>query len=159
VPELNLLDKIVDWVPNDHLLAYKALSPQEEYLRDHFPGYPVMPGVMMLEALVQSAAWLLRASTDFSRSMVTLVEARNVKYSRFLAPGQTLYTSVKLLSSEADRYSFRGEGKVEKKTVLSARFVLRYFDLAELNPALSETDKSLVEGLRETFKLLTECRE
>jgi len=159
VSDFLLIDKIVEWVPNDHLRAYKSLSMAEEYLQDHFPGYPVMPGVMMLEALVQSAAWLLRASTDFSHSMATLVEARNVKYSRFLTPGQTLYTNVRLTSSEGDRYAFRGEGTVEEKSILSARFILRYFNLTEINSALSDIDKALIEKLKKTFSMLTGCRE
>ena len=153
--EFTLLDRIVELVPGQRLRGVKALSLGEEYLQDHFPGYPVMPGVMMLEALVQSAAWLIRASTDFSCSMAILEVAENVKYSKFLSPGQQLETVVTQTSSEGGRYRFKGEGLVEGKTVLSARFVLHYFNLGDSFPSLASSDLTLIQNLREKFKILS----
>ena len=70
--------------------AGKPLSLAEEYLQDHFPAFPVLPGVLMIEAMVQSSAWLVRISEDFRHSMVLLKEARNVSYGSFVSPGDTL---------------------------------------------------------------------
>jgi hypothetical protein len=64
------------------------VSLAEEYLADHFPTFPVLPGVMMLEAITQAAAWLLHRRSDFAKSMAVLKEARNVKYGTFVAPGR-----------------------------------------------------------------------
>ena len=72
------------------ITSVKLLTLAEEYLQDHFPSYPVLPGVMMLEALTQASAWLIRASEDFAHSVVELKEARNVKYGNFVEPGQVL---------------------------------------------------------------------
>ena len=64
-----LIDHIVTLEADTEITAVKTLSMAEEYLADHFPHFPVMPGVLMLEALTQSAAWLIRVSEDFAHSM------------------------------------------------------------------------------------------
>lgn len=56
-----LVDKVVELEPGRRIVAIKNLSLAEEYLADHFPGFPVMPGVFMLEAMTQASAWLIRA--------------------------------------------------------------------------------------------------
>ena len=93
--KFNLVDRI-DALSHDRIVAVKYVSLAEEYLADHFPTFPVLPGVMMLEALTQAAAWLLHHRTDFARSMAVLKEARNVKYGRFVAPGGSLRLEVEL---------------------------------------------------------------
>jgi 3-hydroxyacyl-[acyl-carrier-protein] dehydratase len=65
-----LLDRITDLEVGKRITASKSLSLAEEYLADHFPSAPVMPGVMMLEALVQASAWLVRVSEDFARALI-----------------------------------------------------------------------------------------
>src|SRR5690349_1993879 len=57
-----LIDRIVELEPGARIKAIKALSMAEEYLGDHFPKFPVLPGVLMLEALTQAGAWLVRSS-------------------------------------------------------------------------------------------------
>src|SRR5262245_7400051 len=89
-----LIDRITELVPGQRITAVKALSLAEEYLADHFPRFPVMPGVLMVEALVQASAWLVRATQDFAHSMVLLSEARNVTYKNFVSPGQVFEISV-----------------------------------------------------------------
>ena len=65
-----LIDRIQEIVPGQSLTAVKNLSLAEEYLADHFPGFPVMPGVLMLEAMTQSAAWLVRSTEDFKQQFL-----------------------------------------------------------------------------------------
>ena len=60
----NLIDKIVEVQAGVSLKALKNLTLGEEYLADHFPTFPVMPGVLMLQTLVEAGAWLLRISED-----------------------------------------------------------------------------------------------
>src|SRR6267154_3290533 len=76
------------------LVASKSLTLAEEYLADHFPTFPVMPGVLMLQTLVESAAWLLRITDDFQHSVIVLREARNFKYGSFMEPGRSLILTV-----------------------------------------------------------------
>ena len=59
--KFNLIDKI-ESISDDRIVASKQVSLAEEYLADHFPTFPVLPGVLMLEALTQAAGWLLRFS-------------------------------------------------------------------------------------------------
>ena len=110
---LTLVDRIVELEPGRQIKAIKSLSLAEEYLGDHFPHFPVMPGVMMLEAMYQAAAWLVRATEDFANSMVTISEANNVKYSDFVEPGETLVVSAVLMKQEDgwSRLKCQGEGR------------------------------------------------
>src|SRR5689334_21428037 len=87
--KFNLLDKI-ESLSDERIVASKYVSLAEEYLADHFPTFPVLPGVMMLEAITQAAGWLMHHRSNFARSMAVLKEARNVKYGRFVAPGGSL---------------------------------------------------------------------
>ena len=76
----HLIDRIVEVVPGKRLRAVKNLTLGEEYLADHFPSFPVMPGVMMLQTLIEAGAWLLRLSEDYRHSIIVLREVKNIKY-------------------------------------------------------------------------------
>ena len=106
-----LIDRIVDFQPGVRLTAVKSLTMTEEYLADHFPNFPVMPGVLMLEAMTQAGAWLIRLSEDFAHSMVTLKEASNVKYGSFIEPGQTLTVTTEIFRRTTNTRSSRGKGR------------------------------------------------
>ena len=93
----SLIDRIVELEPGERITAVKALTMAEEYLADHFPQFPVMPGVLMLESLTQAGAWLVRASEDFAHSIVVLKQVNNAKYAQFVEPGQTLTVTAELL--------------------------------------------------------------
>lgn len=81
-----LIDKIVSLETPKRIKAVKNVSLAEEYLADHFPTFPVLPGVLLLEGLIESASWLVRRTENFAHSMILLEQARNVKYKSFLAP-------------------------------------------------------------------------
>src|SRR3954463_7362120 len=98
----NLIDRIVEVRPGQALRAVKNLTLGEEYLADHFPTFPVMPGVLMLETLVEAGAWLLRLSDAFRHSMVVLREARNVKYGTFMEPGKSLVVTAEFVEAAGD---------------------------------------------------------
>ena len=85
-----LLDAIRSFEPGVQLTATKNVALTEEYLADHFPEFPVLPGVFMLEASTQAAAWLLRLTEDYAHSIIYLKEAKNIKYADFVPPGNTL---------------------------------------------------------------------
>src|SRR5262245_2129081 len=106
----HLVDRIVEVVPGKCLRAVKNLTLGEEYLADHFPTFPVMPGVLMLQALVESAAWLLRLSEDFQHSLIVLREAKNVKYGTFMQPGKQMNVVVEVASQDGTSVTFKGKG-------------------------------------------------
>lgn len=143
-----LLDKIDEFVPDERLIASKQVSYSEEYLQDHFPEFPVLPGVFMLEAATQASAWLLRLSEDYAHSIVELKEAKNVKYADFVRPGSRLDVVTELLKKDPREASFKVTGSVGESTSLSARLVLERYNLAEQDPALAEVDAHVVRYLR-----------
>lgn len=150
----SLIDRIESLEPGKKIVATKSLSLAEEYLKDHFPNFPVMPGVLMLEALTQASAWLVRASDDFSHSIVVLREAKNVKYARFVQPGQTLRLTASIASREGDTIKLKAEGTVEDSTNLKAILILSRYNLAERDPSLVNTDKKVIHELKQRFSLL-----
>jgi 3-hydroxyacyl-[acyl-carrier-protein] dehydratase len=150
----SLLDRIVELEPGQRISAVKALSMAEEYLGDHFPGFPVMPGVLMLEAMTQASAWLLRASEDFAHSMVVLKEARNVKYGQFVEPGQTLLVTAEVTGQTERLTKLKAQGVVDGETAVRALLVMERYNLAEENPDRSPTDQSVIRQMRELFALL-----
>src|SRR6187455_1050741 len=103
-----LIDRILNVQPGESLVAVKNLSLAEEYLSDHFPGFPVMPGVLMLEALTQAGAWLIRDMEDFTHSIIVLKQAKTIKYGSFVEPGRQLELRVNLVSHDARDASFKG---------------------------------------------------
>ena len=102
----HLLDRIVEVNKGRNLRAYKNLTLGEEYLADHFPTFPVMPGVLMLQALVEASAWLLRLGEDYRHSVIVLREARGVKYDNFMEPGKQMQVSVELSERTASSATF-----------------------------------------------------
>jgi 3-hydroxyacyl-[acyl-carrier-protein] dehydratase len=83
-----LIDKVIEIEKGTRIRAVKNVSLAEEYLGDHFPAFPVLPGVLLLEGMIESASWLVRAKENFAHSMVLLEEARNVKYKSFPGAGK-----------------------------------------------------------------------
>ncbi len=108
----SLVDQVLEQ-SEDRLVCVRALSSGEEYLQDHFEGFPVMPGVLMLEAMVQASALLLRKRDEQCGEWV-LGEARGVRYSNMVRPGQVLRIEVNLKSFEPDRAQLQGLGVVLK---------------------------------------------
>jgi 3-hydroxyacyl-[acyl-carrier-protein] dehydratase len=149
-----LIDRIIEFEPGHRLTAVKALTLAEEYLADHFPHFPVMPGVLMLEAMTQAGAWLIRASEDFAHSIVVLREAQNVKYVQFLEPGQVLTVTAEILKQYSDHTRLQAHGTVEGKPVVNARLVLARYNLATTKPHYASTDRAIRQELRKTFAVL-----
>ena len=105
-----LVDRITELQPGQSLVAVKNLSLAEEYLADHFPGFPVMPGVLMLEALTQAGAWLVRDMEDFAHSVVVLKKAKTIKYGSFVEPGRQLQLRVDAGLARRPRGELQGGG-------------------------------------------------
>lgn len=149
-----LIDRVLSLEPGRKIVAAKNLSLAEEYLADHFPGFPVMPGVLMLEAMTQAGAWLIRATEDFAHSAVVLKEARNVKYNSFVEPGQTLIVTAEWLSETEREVKIKAEGTVDGQATVSARLTLERYNLAEHDCRKHETDEVVKQQMRELFALL-----
>jgi 3-hydroxyacyl-[acyl-carrier-protein] dehydratase len=152
----HLIDRILEVEPGRRIRMVKNLTLGEEYLADHFPTFPVMPGVLMLQTLVEGAAWLLRASEDFQHSVIVLRDARNVKYGNFMQPGHSMIITVETVdySPGAGNATFKGKAEMEGASTVSAKFTVARYNLRDRNPALDAVDKRIVAELRSTYQLL-----
>ena len=151
--KFNLVDKI-EHLSDDRVVAVKYVSLAEEYLADHFPTFPVLPGVMMLEAITQAAGWLLHHRTGFRCSMAVLKEARNVKYGQFVAPGESFRVEVDLVKQTDAGATFKATGTVGGATSVQAKVEIAYFNLADKQPELAELDRRLAEHNRRRWDVL-----
>jgi 3-hydroxyacyl-[acyl-carrier-protein] dehydratase len=154
IMRFKLLDRIVDLQPGISITAVKGLALGEDYLADHFPQFPVMPGVFMLEAMTQASAWLIRVSENFRHSIVVLREARNVKYADFVAPGQILDVSAEIIGQTERETKLKVQGTVDGKLNVSARLVMVRYNLAEQNPVCASADSHVIRQMREQFDVL-----
>lgn len=149
-----LIDRILQLREGESITAVKGLSLAEDYLKDHFPRFPVMPGVLMLEAMFQASAWLVRKTENFAHSMVVLREARNVRYADFVAPGQLLTVTSEIIKQEEPLTTLKAQGVVGDTVAVSARLVLEKFDLAQRYPSRAATDDYTRREMRRLFTLL-----
>jgi 3-hydroxyacyl-[acyl-carrier-protein] dehydratase len=106
-----LIDSVLEQTPQS-IVALKQVSLAEEYLADHFPGFPVLPGVMMVEAMVQAARRLL---SDHSTCRLVLGEARQIRFGNMVRPGERLLVEVTLHEANSDgSFTCKATGRVQR---------------------------------------------
>ncbi len=118
------IDRIISLQPGKKLIAERTLRADEEYLKDHFPNFPVMPGVMMLESLHQAAVWLIRSGDRFQSPLVLLREVRGVKFGDFLAPGETLEIIAESIKEDGNHTTVKATATKQGRVTVTARLVL-----------------------------------
>jgi 3-hydroxyacyl-[acyl-carrier-protein] dehydratase len=134
-----LIDQVLEQ-HTDRIRALKNVSVAEEYLADHFPGFAVLPGVMMLETLVQAGRQLL-ASQDQPGPWI-LAEARNVRYGNMVRPGQALVVEVTLRNRNEHAFDLQGVGTVGDQVAVQARFSLAHIP-PRPSPAQTQTTNAI----------------
>jgi 3-hydroxyacyl-[acyl-carrier-protein] dehydratase len=125
--KFNLVDQVLE-KSKDQIVTVKQVSQAEEYLADHFPTFPILPGVMMLEAMVQAASTLCAKNGE----RLVLGEVKAVKYGAMVRPGEQLRVEVTIVKIHDDgSFSCKGIGTVhrndtsETQTAVSGRFTIR----------------------------------
>jgi 3-hydroxyacyl-[acyl-carrier-protein] dehydratase len=149
-----LLDRICSLEPDTEVTAVKAVSLAEEYLADHFPEFPVLPGVFMLEAATQAAIWLVRISENYAHSMIVLSEARSVKFTDFVTPGHELRLSVEQIKREGSFVHLKFQGEVDGRVCVSGRLSLECYNLADDDPEKAGLDARMIAHQRGLEPLL-----
>jgi 3-hydroxyacyl-[acyl-carrier-protein] dehydratase len=147
-----LIDKITQLEEGKHVEAVKHLTSAERYLEDHFPRFPIMPGVLMLESMYQAGHWLVRKTEDFAHSVVILKEARNVKFSGFVQPGQDLVVTADVKKQDGNLTTLIARGSVDGRDVVSARLILETFQLADRYPHRASSEDYLRRNVRQQFE-------
>lgn len=149
-----LIDQITEIEEGKSISAIKNLSLAEEYLQDHFPGFPVIPGVLMLESMVQTSSWLMHQMTGFQYGTILLKQAKAIKFIHFLQPGKTLKVHSSFHKSDGPEWTFKAQGTVDGKPTVSARLMLKGINLADRDPSFADADRRNIEHLQQLFRQL-----
>ena len=118
-----LIDKIIDFKKHDYLIAQKNVSNNEPFFQGHFPGYPVFPGVLILEAMAQASGILGFATmnkTPEEGSIYYFVGADNLRFKRPVIPGDRLILESTKLSDKKGIWKFECKASVDEEFVCSA---------------------------------------
>ena len=116
-----LVDRIIELVPRERIVGIKQVSINEPFFQGHFPGAPVMPGVLVVEALAQVGAVLaLREIEDRDSKLVLFTGIREARFRKPVVPGDTLTLEVTALRIGSRIQRIRGEAKVDGQLVADA---------------------------------------
>src|SRR5712672_4730959 len=119
-----LVDRIIELKPLERIVGIKQVSVNESFFEGHFPGAPVMPGVLVVEALAQCGAILaLREIEDRDSKLVLFTGIREARFRKPVVPGDTLRLEVTALRIGSRVQRMRGEAKVEGQLAADAEIM------------------------------------
>lgn len=119
-----LVDRCEDYRPHQSIVGIKCVTVNEPFFQGHFPGYPVMPGVLIVEALAQTGAVLMSKSleVDVGGKAIFFMSLDNCRFRAPVRPGAVLKLNVEVLRARADVFKFRGKAMVDDKVAAEAEF-------------------------------------
>ena len=119
-----MIDRVVDVVPDRTAVGIKNVTINEAFFQGHFPGHAVMPGVLLIEAMAQTAAVLVvhTLGPDAEGKLVYFMSVENAKFRRPVVPGDQLHVHVTKERNRGPVWKFRGDVKVGEATVADATF-------------------------------------
>lgn len=120
-----LVDRVVEFEANKRIVAVKGVTINEPFFQGHFPGHPVMPGVLVIEALAQTGGLLTQIShqTDAAGRLFYLVKIDNAKFSRMVVPGDMLEMEVVLKRNIRNMALYSGIARVDGHQVACAEIL------------------------------------
>jgi 3-hydroxymyristoyl/3-hydroxydecanoyl-(acyl carrier protein) dehydratase len=124
-----LIDTLLELEPGKRARARKTFSPADDFLADHFPGLAIVPGVLITEAMGQTAGWLLASTLGFSRwPLLSMIQS--AKFRRLVTPGEELLIDVSVRAARQDDFEIDAEAHVGGARTASARLYFHAFDVA-----------------------------
>jgi 3-hydroxyacyl-[acyl-carrier-protein] dehydratase len=123
-----LVDKIIELEPKIKAVGIKNVTINEEFFQGHFPGQPIMPGVLIIEALAQVAGVLAFHSGATPSKSVYFMSIEKAKFRRPVVPGDQLKLEVSILQYRGNVWKFSGSAVVEEKIVAEAEFTAMVTD-------------------------------
>lgn len=120
-----LVDQVLEVEPDKSITAVKNVTCNEPFFNGHFPGYPVMPGVLIVEALAQTAGVLILKSKDYDpqRDLFFLAGVNNARFKRPVVPGDRLTLHATITRNKLDLWKFDCVAKVDNEVVCSAEIM------------------------------------
>ena len=124
-----LIDKIIDAVPGQSGIGIKNVTINEPFFQGHFPGHPIMPGVLIVEAMAQTAGALVMESlgADPDGAVVYFMTVENARFRKPVVPGDSVHIHVECLQSRGSVWKFKGraivDGVLKAEAVYSAMIV------------------------------------
>ncbi len=130
-----LVDRIVEMEP-DRIVGIKNVTHNEPFFQGHFPNFPVMPGVLIVEAMAQAAGVLvLKSIEDREKKLVLLVAVENARFRRPVVPGDTLRMEMKVIKRKASVAKMAGVATVDGQVVAEAEVMCKLADREEKSAA------------------------
>ncbi len=125
-----MIDKMADVVPNERATGIKNVTANENFFEGHFPNHKVMPGVLIIEAMAQTAAALvvLTLGTTSEGSLVYFMSIDSARFRKPVVPGDTIYVHVEKQRSRGNVWKFAGRALVDGTLVAEARFAAMILD-------------------------------
>jgi len=118
-----LVDRIIDLVPGKSAAGIKNVSINEPFFSGHFPGRPIMPGVLMVEAMAQVGACAILGDDKYRHQLAYLAGVDHVRFKRLAIPGDTLLISTELIKLRANIGKAKGKITVNDELVCSGEFL------------------------------------
>ena len=127
---LLLVDRVLELVPDERIRAVKAVSFNEQFFQGHFPGAPIMPGVLQVEALAQAAGVLAIETLGLrdSGQLVYFMAIENAKFRAPVTPGVLLELEAEFIQKRARVCKFAGKASVEGKVTCEVSFTAMIAD-------------------------------
>lgn len=124
-----LLDRVVDYVPHESIRAYKNVTMNEDCFNGHFPGQPIFPGVLILEAMAQASGVLGFKSMDSNDQLYLYAGIDKARFKHPVVPGDRLDIEVTVVKVKRNIWKFVGVASVDGKEACAAEFMCALKDL------------------------------
>ena len=119
-----LVDRCEDFKASESIVGIKCVTVNEPYFQGHFPGYPVMPGVLLIEAMAQTGAILMSKSldVDVGGKAIFFMSADNCRFRAPVRPGAVIRMPVRVVRHRGDVFKFAGQALVDDKVAAECEF-------------------------------------
>ena len=124
-----LVDRVIEHVPGQKAVALKNVTINEPQFQGHFPGRPLMPGVLIVESMAQVGGIIVTKMPDLPKGLFVFAGINNVKFRRPVVPGDQLIITCELLSIKRQRFGkVKGEAHVDGNLVCSGELMFSLVD-------------------------------
>lgn len=120
-----LVDRILEFEPGKRVKGLKNVSMNEEFFQGHYPGHPIMPGVLIIEAMAQAGAVILLADDKYKGRTPVIGAIDNVKFKRQIVPGDQLISDIELLWIKSGIGRIKCEGRVDDELAVSLELTFK----------------------------------